>query len=229
MMLWRHKYKGNFFAILNSLGLGYQMASTASTSVVGNMLAGRRWDSNINIGVGSFTLPFRNGKFSLNPVDHIDNILTVWQHTKAIHAAIKGNAKINLDLNSMRMTATRKGFSVKGYVGGMFGQNPSLWGRHRNGVIYLNSEEAYSKRFSMGYEGEALSDIVSEEVYHTKLHEGVHALQSGFMGGHLLWKNSYKLASGAYTDYDFHIWEVLANKYPYKIMTHKIQKYLQSR
>ena len=184
------------------LGLGYQMASTAATSVIGNVLVGRQWDSNFNIGVGAFTLPFRNGSFSLNPLDHLDNIYTIRQHYNLIRASIKGYGKISFDLQSLRFKLT-----ASKYAGNM--KDGFISAAATGGTITIHDEKAINQYYDSFYEtsgtGDEYGDYGMDGIANLKdddnefaretalsdfrsgataFHEGIHTFQMGIMGAY---------------------------------------------
>ena len=81
--------------------LGYQGLSTTATSIAGNLASGRRWDESINLGVGPFTLAFRNGELSLNPLDNINNILSVASNVDGAIASIRGRGHFRFDESNL--------------------------------------------------------------------------------------------------------------------------------
>jgi RHS repeat-associated protein len=156
-------------------GLGLQLASTGLKSIAGNLATGQAWDSSFDIGVGSFTLPFRNGRFSLNPLDHLSNIITIRTHFRVLFDAMKGNSRIGFDVNSMRMVASTKLGVTKGYVyrSLLTSGGHTKAGTFNNGVLFMQYESYYDKNcemtpdFAIKYNntGNDIDNVVSKQAY----------------------------------------------------------------
>ncbi len=72
--------------------LGYQAFSTSSSSVIGNLAAGNKWNEQIRLGVGPFSLTFREGKLSKNIFDNLNNIAYLGGNILGIKESIAGRA-----------------------------------------------------------------------------------------------------------------------------------------
>lgn len=154
--------------------LGFQILSTTSAYAIANKAIGNPANSYLNIGIGPFTVPIRDGKLSRNPLDHLNNVYSLYYHGGAIIDAARGNAKLGFDKNSLRMTVTpiagRNGFVSNKLVGSH--------GYHTGGVLFLEK------------------NATIETIYH----EGIHAVQAGISGGTFDWYLSWK---GSYSFYDY--------------------------
>ena len=166
--------------------IGLQMGATFTAGALSNLATGEKFDSYLNIGIGTFTIPIRNGKLSKNPFDHLNNIYSLYYHSRVIIDGLNGNANLGFDLNSFRMTAS----PINGKTGFVADQVGWDYGFHKGGVIFLES-------------GADMSTI---------LHEGIHATQAGVSGGNLDWYLSYSMSSPFYT-YEDSPWEKWAFKF----------------
>jgi len=81
--------------------LAWQGLSTTASSIAGNLASGRDAFSSLNVGVGPFTLPFRDGEFSTNPLDHINNGLTIRSNLRGLRGVLLRQSKFEFDEGSL--------------------------------------------------------------------------------------------------------------------------------
>jgi hypothetical protein len=198
------------------------MASTATTSILGNMLAGRKWNSSFNIGVGALNIPIRDGSFSLNPIDHINNIVTIRQHYKFFRSAQNGYGKISFDLQNFRFLLT-----ASKYTGNH--QGDFLAGVSTGGMTMVHDEKAIEE-FYKPFESSEYRDVMGEgfvnemkkqkeiaiqdfKLGSTLYHEGVHSFQTGMLGSYL-WSRATLSFMKYYPNvkYEDRPWEKIAFK-----------------
>lgn len=91
------------------INLTYQAAATTGASVLTNRIMGEDAFSHVNIGIGDFTLPIRDGKVSSNLGDHIGNFSSAFSYGRGFLDVAKGNATVKLDRFTLspRFTETR--------------------------------------------------------------------------------------------------------------------------
>lgn len=182
-------------------GLGIEAVSTTASSIAGNLATGEDWNSHLNIGVGPLNLPFRDGKFSTNLFDHVDNLYVLNHHARAFGDVVKGNSTSTFDKTSMSFAFQAKD-GKEGYISKILGNDP---GRAMGGSILINSpdklsiqSEKYRQYLNTSGDGYLGNPKKSAEAlingenrsYAVSLHEGTHVLQQRFTGGQYT-KNSY--------------------------------------
>ncbi len=179
--------------------LGVQAVATTSGSVASNLMAKQPAFSNLNIGIGPFTLPIRDGKISKSPLDHISNIFVGYRYSRSFIDVAKGNVTVSFDKNTISPV-----FKVKegksGFVSKMLKNNP---GTAYANAIYVNSDSKIEAHFAeydnlyIKYDPDFWSDESlrvkargaqalknsSDKGYAVQLHEGVHIIQQRLVGG----------------------------------------------
>lgn len=99
------------------INLSYQVASTTTKSIVSNLITGSPAFSRLDIGVGDFKIPIRNGKFSWNIIDNAGNLATLGTYIRGFNDVWTGKANFEFDKEtfSMRFYETEeahKGFKI---------------------------------------------------------------------------------------------------------------------
>jgi hypothetical protein len=79
------------------INVGYQAATTTGRSVLVNKLSGKGAFSSLDIGVGDFTLHFRDGKLSDNLWQNVDNLTVTYSYSRGFIDVATGKANVEYD------------------------------------------------------------------------------------------------------------------------------------
>ncbi|MBL7877993.1 MAG: hypothetical protein JNL53_20170 [Cyclobacteriaceae bacterium] len=79
------------------INLGFEAFATTANSITTNFATGQRWDSRLDIGIGDFSLHFRNGKLSKNIIDNLDNLTSLYAYTRGFIDVAQGYSYLGFD------------------------------------------------------------------------------------------------------------------------------------
>ncbi|WP_421876506.1 RHS repeat domain-containing protein [Marinoscillum sp.] len=185
--------------------LGYEAATTTATSVVSNVVVGDEPFSQLNVGVGPLTVPFRDGKLSANPVDYLNNLPTLVTFSKGLYWTAKGEFNLKWDWDNFTPYFVQNSdysyylhYLGKSDLHEPLGPGAAL-GYTKNGVPFLRAR--LDTELTTG-------DLFGGDSYYAVLfHEGVHVQQFRFGGdGYANYTtNALERIYGA--DYNKYPWE----------------------
>ncbi|WP_420318812.1 DUF6443 domain-containing protein [Ekhidna sp.] len=174
--------------------LGYEALSTTAVSAIGNLAVGDDWNAHLNVGVGPLTLPFRNGEFSTNPLDHVNNIAYGIDFGKGLYDVIQGDASLKFDVDNMNPYFQEKSIFERYRKNGKIGK--TFWNKELrrmvdnkhtlgittpSGVSILNGDKSVWGG-SFGDKARFGKFADAGEWAKTRFHEGVHVQQTRFSG-----------------------------------------------
>ena len=132
------------------VNLSFEAFGTTATSAASNILTGQRWDSRLDIGVGDFSLHFRNGKLSKNLIDNLDNIASLYSYSLGFIDVAMGYSTVRLDNStfSPQFSVSYKSMMVSSATeenptGSFRGLTFSTLNKNRAGALNENGAQFY--------------------------------------------------------------------------------------
>ncbi len=203
--------------------IGFQALGTTTSSVAGNLVTGNDVFSSLNIGIGPFILPLKNGRVSLDLLSLAHNAMSLYGYTIGFFDVAKGNARVFFDKTTFG-AVFQEIEGKSGYVSRVLtSKEGKAYGRAKFGISFLTSDDrlnaaAESARYFFGKSGEPIdpSNIHAQKQYAQVLdakkgtihHEGVHILQERFSGNRLYrFGNWSEIYPNGYFSYP---WEIQA-------------------
>src|SRR5690606_5494732 len=106
------------------INLGYQAVATTAKSVLTNLAVDEDAFSRLDIGIGDFIIPLRDGKFSWNIVDNIGNIATLFTYGRGFVDVLQGKATVRINKSTFSPIFTE---TKESWVGMDFDPNTNKW------------------------------------------------------------------------------------------------------
>jgi RHS repeat-associated protein len=189
------------------INVAFQATATTLKSVVGNWAIGEDdVFSRLDIGVGDFFIPIRDGKFSWNIVDHIGNLGTIMTYTRGFIDVIQNKANIQFDRLTLSPRFIEK---MDAFTGDRLNNVTGEMEDDETAHGYITKQGGGD---SFNENGASFISYLDRNSRKTFLHESLHGVFNRIAGRGNSWFDS-KIFGSYYLDHDKRYYESVIAPY----------------